>query len=78
MVWVLITGIVASWYMVLAPYIRSTSGNISFLIHAVFGHWLLMNIVFHYYKVTTVKPGTPPTVRLHLLYRSPLIKSAFD
>lgn len=28
----------------------------------IFGNWLLMNIVFHYYKAVTTAPGFPPEV----------------
>jgi hypothetical protein len=61
MVWVLIAGIVYSWYAVLAPYLLTHSGDWLY-VHAVFAHWLLINVVFHYYKVTTTSPGNVPRV----------------
>ena len=61
-VWVLITGIVMSWYSILAPYILEASGGAALFVHALVAHWLLVNVIFHYYKVTTIKPGSPPDV----------------
>lgn len=35
---------------------------VSFAFHAVFAHWLLLNICFHYYRGTMVAPGAAPIV----------------
>lgn len=68
-VWVLISGIVWSWYAFLRPYLWLHYGATWTVIHAIFAHWLLLNIVFHYYKGTTVFPGAPPQVSLDVYER---------
>ena len=50
LVWVLTAGIVLSWYMILAPYVWHNHGTAALAGHALVSHWLLVNIVFHYYK----------------------------
>ncbi|XP_072177705.1 palmitoyltransferase ZDHHC16-like [Diadema setosum] len=32
------------------------------MFHLTFGHWLLVNITFHYYKGCTTSPGHPPQI----------------
>lgn len=45
---------------VLAPYLILTQLPASFVLHALFAHWLLLNIAFHYYMVVRTPPGAPP------------------
>ena len=41
------------------------------LYHCVVGHWLLINIVFHYFKAAFTNPGLVPEVcRVHSLILS--------
>eukprot|EP00729_Bicosta_minor_P015138 gene15138-31584_t len=61
-VWVLISGIVWGWYAVLRPYLAHTEGTVGLILHAIFGHWLLINVCYHYYKGSTKPPGTAPVV----------------
>ena len=56
-VWVLISGIVWGWYAVLRPYLAHTEGTVGLILHAIFGHWLLINVCYHYYKGSTKPPG---------------------
>lgn len=60
-VWTLISGIVWGWWAILRPYLWE-KGHIIAVCHGIFAHWLLLNIVFHYYKGTTLHPGEPPQV----------------
>eukprot|EP00037_Helgoeca_nana_P013857 m.127952 g.127952 ORF g.127952 m.127952 type:complete len:325 (-) comp22267_c1_seq1:16-990(-) len=62
LVWVLIAGVVWAWYAILRPYLFTQGGLMYTLAHAAVAHWLLVNIVFHYYKGTTTHPGEPPKV----------------
>ncbi|XP_033757625.1 palmitoyltransferase ZDHHC16B-like [Pecten maximus] len=59
MVIFLTTSVVAIFYTCLLPhvYAQSTSRTI---FHLVFGHWLLINIVFNYIMAAFTNPGTPP------------------
>lgn len=59
-VWVLISGIVVSWYTILAPFLSATHSAPFMILQILLSHWLLLNIIFHYYKVTTTRPGAPP------------------
>jgi hypothetical protein len=62
LVWVLVSGIVWGWYMILRPYLMYTEGLIGVLLHAVLAHWLLINIMYHYYQGTSKSPGMAPIV----------------
>lgn len=55
----LTTSVVAIFYTCLLPhvYAQSTARTI---FHLVFGHWLLVNIVFNYVMAAFTHPGTPP------------------
>ena len=53
------SSVVGIWYMFLLPIIR-TYANIWLVFHCVIAHYLLINIVFHYYKAVTTQPGSPP------------------
>eukprot|EP00040_Diaphanoeca_grandis_P009933 m.50891 g.50891 ORF g.50891 m.50891 type:complete len:318 (-) comp21360_c0_seq2:147-1100(-) len=61
LVWILISGIVWAWYSILRPYLWHKDPFMC-IFHAIFAHYLLLNVVFHYYKGTTVHPGVPPEV----------------
>jgi len=61
-VWVLISGIVWGWHAVLRPYLTHTEGVVGLVLHALFAHWLLINVCYHYYKGSTKPPGTAPIV----------------
>eukprot|EP00043_Microstomoeca_roanoka_P019436 m.218702 g.218702 ORF g.218702 m.218702 type:complete len:338 (-) comp16994_c3_seq6:80-1093(-) len=65
MAWILISTIVYGWYQVLAPYIMQEKSAALFWVHAVFAHWLLINIVYNYFMVTVTNPGHPPQMPLN-------------
>ncbi|XP_065641930.1 palmitoyltransferase ZDHHC16-like [Hydra vulgaris] len=53
------SSVVGIWYIFLFPIICTYSGVWIFF-HCVLAHYLLVNIVFHYYKAVTTHPGSPP------------------
>ncbi|XP_077992527.1 palmitoyltransferase ZDHHC16-like [Glandiceps talaboti] len=55
----LTTTVVMIFYVYILPYVF-TCGVHWVLFHLIFGHYLLMNIIFHYYKGVTTLPGKPP------------------
>ena len=38
-------------YAILRPYLMTQGGLAHTMAHGVLAHWLLINVVFHYYKV---------------------------
>lgn len=61
MVIVLTFFVVVIMYVVVLPIAMQRS-SYEIWIHLIFGQWLLVNIVFHYYKSVTTKPGFPPPI----------------
>ena len=59
MVTILTTSVVVFWYKYLLPTIFTYS-NFWFSYHIMVAHYLLINIVFHYYKSVSTSPGLPP------------------
>ena len=62
LVTLLTSSVVIIWYMFLLPVIL-TFNNTWFFPHVVIAHWLLINIVFHYYMGVFTSPGVPPQVK---------------
>ncbi|XP_056153337.1 palmitoyltransferase ZDHHC16B [Lampris incognitus] len=61
---VLLTGsVLAIVYTCLLPIIINTYPVHWIIWHLCYGHWLLVMVVFHYYKATTTSPGQPPKDR---------------
>lgn len=58
---VLLVAFVIIAYIIGLSYWLSTNKAITF-IAMIIGHWLLVNVVYHYYKALTVSPGHPPQV----------------
>ena len=56
---ILTTSVVVLWYLFLLPAIKSYSTP-WMLFHIVYAHYLLINIVFHYFKAVLTHPGAPP------------------
>ncbi|XP_002739694.1 palmitoyltransferase ZDHHC16-like [Saccoglossus kowalevskii] len=54
----LTTSVVLTFYIYIMPFVFSC-GLHWVIFHLVFGHWLLMNIIFHYYKAVITSPGVP-------------------
>ena len=62
---VLTSSVVLIFYTCLLPHKYELSLAWT-LYHLVFGHWLLVNIVFHYVKAAFTLPGSPPKVSQEL------------
>lgn len=57
---VMTTSVVTIFYACLLPHIYDLSMGWT-IFHLIFGHWLLVNIVFHYTMAVFTYPGTPPS-----------------
>lgn len=55
--------VIAIAYMIGIPYWWENNKYV-LVIALVIGHWLLLNIVFHYWMALTTNPGTPPEASL--------------
>ncbi|XP_076025727.1 palmitoyltransferase ZDHHC16B [Genypterus blacodes] len=56
----LTTSVVVIVYLYILPIIISTYPVHMITFHLCYGHWLLIMVVFHYYKANTTSPGQPP------------------
>nr|XP_002119544.1 palmitoyltransferase ZDHHC16 [Ciona intestinalis] len=56
----LITSVVVIFYLHVLPYVLQTYNVVYSHLHILYGHYLLMMIVFHYYKAVRTDPGIPP------------------
>eukprot|EP00794_Sanderia_malayensis_P005450 gene5451-6132_t len=61
LVTLLTTTVVVIWYSYLLPIIM-TFNQVWIGLHITVAHWLLINIVFHYFKAVFTSPGCPPQV----------------
>ena len=59
----LTTSVVVIYYAYLVPVILEY-GAPWVVFHLVIAHWLLINIVFHYFKVVFTSPGQAPQVHI--------------
>lgn len=59
LVTVLTSSVVLLWYMFLRPLVLTYSAPY-IIFHFVFGHYLLLNIAFHYFQACFTSPGYPP------------------
>ncbi|XP_071792872.1 palmitoyltransferase ZDHHC16-like [Asterias amurensis] len=60
---ILLTSVVISvFYLCILPRCLENEDHVQTIFHLTFGHWLLMNIAFHYYKGVTTPPGYPPQI----------------
>ena len=57
----LLVSFVAIAYIIGLSYWLSTNKVVT-LIAVVIGHWLLINVIYHYFMALTVSPGNPPKV----------------
>ncbi|XP_037318821.2 palmitoyltransferase ZDHHC16B [Pungitius pungitius] len=62
----LTTSVVVIVYLFVLPTIVSTYPSYWVAWHLSCGHWLLVMVVFHYYKVTTTSPGHSPKDKIHI------------
>ncbi|XP_049418589.1 palmitoyltransferase ZDHHC16B [Epinephelus fuscoguttatus] len=62
----LTTSVVVIVYLFVLPTILNTYSVYWVAWHLCCGHWLLVMVVFHYYKATTTAAGHPPKDKLHI------------
>ncbi|XP_061611935.1 palmitoyltransferase ZDHHC16B isoform X1 [Phyllopteryx taeniolatus] len=62
----LTTSVVVIVYLYVLPTIFGTYAAPWIIWHLCCGHWLLVMLVFHYYKATTTSPGHPPKDNIHI------------
>jgi len=56
-VFILLSLVTTYFYYCFIPYQYEFKSIFSVLFHLVFGNWLLINIIFHYYNATKMNPG---------------------
>ena len=57
-----ISGVVVVFYVYVMPIVLEYDNQLFVICHLICGHWLLLNISFHYYKAVSTSPGDPPSV----------------
>ncbi|XP_028391059.1 palmitoyltransferase ZDHHC16B-like [Dendronephthya gigantea] len=57
----LISGVVVIFYVYVMPIVLEYESTMFSICHLICGHWLLLNISFHYYKAVSTNPGYPPS-----------------
>lgn len=63
----LTSSVVAVVYIIGLPHFWNKSPTLTCIL-IVLGHWLLINVVFHFTMAAATDPGTPPKVILALLH----------
>ncbi|GAA6219991.1 probable palmitoyltransferase ZDHHC16 isoform X2 [Lates japonicus] len=66
LVTLLTTSVVVIVYLFVLPTILSTYPVHWIVWHLCCGHWLLVMVVFHYFKATTTSAGHPPKDNVHI------------
>ncbi|XP_067931541.1 palmitoyltransferase ZDHHC16-like [Watersipora subatra] len=61
LVTLLTTSVVVIFYSYILPWNAAYWSTPALTINLIIGHWLLLNIVFHYYMAVTTSPGVPPS-----------------
>lgn len=56
---VLTSSVVLICYIIGLPYWWRRSPEMAVVL-TIIGHWIMINVIFHYYKGCTVSPGLPP------------------
>ena len=51
-------------YLYLVPYMWRTYHPLTFTVYITYGHYLLVNICYHYFKGVYTSPGWAPKVRI--------------
>ena len=65
LVWSLIKFIVGVAYWIGIPFYLSINNYLTIVL-ILFGHWILLNVVFNYYMALITPPGHPPKVSLFI------------
>lgn len=61
LVWLLIQFVVGVAYWIGLSFYWNISAELTIAL-VIFGHWILLNVVFHYYMALITPPGNPPNV----------------
>jgi len=59
-------GVFVAYWVGLPWYLENKSNYLTYSI-VIFGHYLLLNVVFHYWKALTTSPGAPPSSPLEVV-----------
>ncbi|XP_022086544.1 probable palmitoyltransferase ZDHHC16 [Acanthaster planci] len=59
---ILTSTVVSVVYICILPRCLAQETYLQLAFHLTFGHWLLVNIIFHYYKGVRTPPGYPPQI----------------
>ena len=57
-----ISTVVSTFYIYILPYLWRVQHPLSFLLYVLYGHYLLVNVCFHYFKGVYTDPGAAPKV----------------
>ena len=68
MVCILTSFVIITFYLTILPWLVRERAYLLILFHVIVGHWLMVNIVFNYYKGVRTSPGYPPQVSCVLLW----------
>uniref|UniRef100_A0A4W5MU56 Palmitoyltransferase n=1 Tax=Hucho hucho TaxID=62062 RepID=A0A4W5MU56_9TELE len=60
---ILTSSILLVVYVVMLPLTFDTYSPAWIACHIIYGHWMIIMIIFHYYKATITTPGYPPTMK---------------
>jgi len=71
----LTSSVVVLFYMNVLPHVLKTHSTFCAHVHLAYGHYLLLMIVFHYFKAVTTNPGCPPAVSKDCLHANVICKS---
>ena len=59
-----VSTVVYTFYRYMVPFMWETQNSFVFSFYFMYGHYLLVNICFHYIKGVTTDPGRPPKVQV--------------
>ena len=65
LVWSLIKFVAGVAYWIGLPYYWNSNKPLATVLVTV-GNWILVNVVFNYYKALVTPPGNPPSVKLSI------------
>ena len=76
LVTLLVSSVVATIYMFVFPYKFEQSVAMT-SVHFVVGHWLLLNVVFHYVQATFTNPGNPAGVSISTTFNTVYVTTIY-
>ena len=57
-----ITTVTSTFYIYFVPYLWQVQHPLVFSLYILYGHYLLLNVCYHYYRGVYTDPGTAPRV----------------